>query len=49
MLVILEGGGCTAELLTDLLGMGELTLFLFERFEFARLHFSFLQLVVLEL
>ena len=49
MLVILEGGGGATELLTDLLGMGELTLFLFERFEFARLYFGFLQLVVLEL
>ena len=49
MLVILEGRGSAAELLADLLGMGELTLLLFERFEFARLHFSFLQLVVLEL
>ena len=42
MLVILEGRGSAAELLADLLGVGELTLFLFERFEFARLHFSFL-------
>ena len=48
-IIILESGGGTTEFVTYLLGVRELALLFFKGLQFARLDFSFFELVVLEL
>ena len=48
-IIIFESGGGTTGFVTNLLGVRELALLFFEGLQFARLDFSFFELVVLEL